>query len=56
MQEKIGRLGEFPAFAGFLFGEVEPDPELLDGSILGAAGAALAATEPWRRRSDRGRG
>ena len=30
VQEKIGRLGEFPAFAGFLFHEVEPDPALLD--------------------------
>src|SRR4249919_164408 len=30
VQEKIGRLGEFPDFAGFLFGEVEPDPALLD--------------------------
>ena len=26
VQEKIGRLGEFPDFAGFLFGDVEPDP------------------------------
>ena len=31
VQEKIARLGEFPAFAGFLFGPVEPDPALLDG-------------------------
>ena len=30
VQEKIGRLGEFPAFAGFLFQDVEPDPALLD--------------------------
>jgi glutamyl-tRNA synthetase len=48
VQEKIARLGEFPAFAGFLFGDVEPDPELLDGSILEAAERGLAATEPWR--------
>ena len=26
VQEKIGRLGEFPGFAGFLFHDVEPDP------------------------------
>ena len=25
MQEKIAKLGEFPAFAGFFFGDVEPD-------------------------------
>ena len=30
VQEKIGRFGEFPGFAGFLFHEVEPDPALLD--------------------------
>jgi glutamyl-tRNA synthetase len=48
VQEKIARLGEFPAYAGFLFGDVEPDPELLDGSILQAAERTLAATEPWR--------
>ena len=47
MQEKIGRLGEFPEFAGFLFHEVEPDPKLLDARILGEAEAALAGVEPW---------
>ena len=30
VQEKIGRFGEFPGFAGFLFHDVEPDPALLD--------------------------
>jgi len=47
VQEKIGRLGEFPAFAGFLFHGVEPDPELLDARILGAAVSALEAVDPW---------
>ena len=47
VQEKIGRFGEFPDFAGFLFREVEPDPALLDARILGAAEAALGSTEPW---------
>jgi glutamyl-tRNA synthetase len=49
VQEKIATLGEFPAFAGFLFGRVEPDPALLEGSrsILDAAALALAATEPF---------
>ena len=30
MQEKIARFGEYPAFAGFFFGDVEPDPAELD--------------------------
>jgi glutamyl-tRNA synthetase len=47
VQEKIGRLGEFPGFAGFLFGEVEPDPELLDERVLDEAGRALERVEPW---------
>jgi glutamyl-tRNA synthetase len=47
VQEKIGRLGEIPSFAGFLFHDVEPDPELLDRRILDAAAEALAPVEPW---------
>jgi glutamyl-tRNA synthetase len=47
VQEKIGRLGEFPEFAGFLFHEVEPDPALLDRDILVSAARALEAVEPW---------
>jgi glutamyl-tRNA synthetase len=47
VQEKIARLGEFPGFAGFLFGDVEPDRALLDGSILEPAAATLEATSPW---------
>ncbi len=47
VQEKIGRLGEFPEFAGFLFGEVEPDPALLDRNLLAGAARALEAVEPW---------
>jgi glutamyl-tRNA synthetase len=47
VQEKIGRLGEFPGFAGFLFHDVEPDPALLDAGILAAARRALEATEQW---------
>jgi glutamyl-tRNA synthetase len=51
VQEKISTLGEFPAFAGFLFERVEPDPELLDGSapIVAAARDELAAVEPFER-------
>ena len=49
VQEKIERLGQFPEFAGFLFGPVEPDPAQLDGSvpILRAAAEELARTEPF---------
>lgn len=47
VQEKIGRLGEFPGFAGFLFHDVAPDPALLDRGILGAAEAALARVSAW---------
>jgi len=47
VQEKIAVLGEFPAFAGFLFGDVDPDPELLDARVLEAAADALAAVEPF---------
>jgi len=47
VQEKIGRLGEFPDFARFLFEDVEPDAALLDATILAAADAALARVEPW---------
>ena len=47
VQEKIGRLGEFPGFAGFLFHEVAPDPSLLDERILVAAEPALTEVDPW---------
>src|SRR5262245_5779695 len=47
VQEKIGRFGEFPGFAGFLFHDVEPNPELLDPRILKATDAALGQVDPW---------
>jgi glutamyl-tRNA synthetase len=49
VQEKIARLGEFPAFAGFLFEPVQPDPALLDGGgpVLAEAGRALSEVEPF---------
>ena len=56
VQEKIGRLGEFQDFAGFLFtDDVEPDPSLLDARILTEAAAELEQLEPWDARADRGR-
>jgi glutamyl-tRNA synthetase len=49
VQEKIERLGQFPEFAGFFFGPVEPDPGLLAGrgQILERAEEALASVEPF---------
>ena len=50
VQEKIPKLGDFPSFAGFLFGDdVALDPALLDagGPTLAAATEALATLEPF---------
>jgi glutamyl-tRNA synthetase len=49
VQEKIARLGEFPAFAGFLFHPVEP-PALgeEDAARLEAAREELAGLDAWR--------
>jgi glutamyl-tRNA synthetase len=49
VQEKIAKLGEYEAFAGFLFRDVEPDPALLDGSapVLAAAEEDLGDLEPF---------
>jgi glutamyl-tRNA synthetase len=46
VQEKIETLGEFPAFAGFLFARVEPEG-VVDGEVLPAAAEALAQVEPF---------
>jgi glutamyl-tRNA synthetase len=47
VQEKIAKLSEYPEFAGFLFGDVEPEPELLDDRVLDEAESALAEVEPF---------
>jgi glutamyl-tRNA synthetase len=49
VQEKIARLAEVPGFAGFLFGDVEPDPADLDGGapMLAATEEALTSLEPF---------
>jgi glutamyl-tRNA synthetase len=49
VQEKIAKLSDYPAFAGFFFGEVEPDAAELDGGapMLAAAREALAILEPF---------
>ena len=55
VQEKIATLGEFPAFAGFLFARVEPDPEKLgDGQMLPAAVGAPGRGGALRGGTDRG--
>ncbi len=53
VQEKIQRLGEFPAFAGFLFHDVEPAASELNGGgpMLEAATAALTSLEPFTAES-----
>ena len=49
VQEKISRLAEYPAFAGFFFQRVEPPPELVDGAgpVLAEARETLAGVEPF---------
>ena len=47
VQEKVGRLGEIPELTGFLFGDVEPDSELLDARTLRSAHTALEGLESW---------
>jgi glutamyl-tRNA synthetase len=49
VQEKIAKLGEYPAYAGFLFEPVEPDRAQLDGGtpVIAEARAALAGLEPF---------
>ncbi len=49
VQEKITKFSDYPAFTGFLFGEVEPDRGLIDGSapVLEEAEHALADLEPF---------
>jgi glutamyl-tRNA synthetase len=50
VQEKIAKLGEFPAFAGFLFHDVEVEPAAFEGrelEILTGARDALSELEPF---------
>jgi glutamyl-tRNA synthetase len=49
VQEKIELLSEFPGYAGFLFGPVQPEAEQLDGSaeLLAATAEALKTLEPY---------
>jgi glutamyl-tRNA synthetase len=49
VQEKLARLGDYAAYAGFLFEPVQPERAQLDGSapIIAEARAALAGLEPF---------
>jgi glutamyl-tRNA synthetase len=47
VQEKIEKLGDFPAFAGFLFRDVDLDGQNVDGRVLEEAERALASVEPF---------
>ncbi|HLX32552.1 MAG TPA: glutamate--tRNA ligase [Gaiellaceae bacterium] len=49
VQEKIAKLSEYPGFAGFFFGDVEPAAAELDGGgqMLVAAEESLASLEPF---------
>jgi len=49
VQEKIAKLSDYPAFAGFFFGDVEPDASELEGGgpMIAAAEDALASLEPF---------
>src|SRR6266849_4132189 len=53
VQEKLARLDEFPAYARFLFEEVQPDPAELNGGadVVAAARDALAELEPFTAES-----
>src|SRR3989440_288558 len=50
VQEKVAKLGEFPAFAGFLFHDVDVDPAALgdgDRDVIVAVRDTLAELEPF---------
>jgi glutamyl-tRNA synthetase len=47
VQEKIARLGEYPAFVAFFFHDVEPDPSGLDPEVLQKACEVLERISDW---------
>jgi glutamyl-tRNA synthetase len=47
VQEKIGKLGEYPEFAGFFFERRDPAEQELDPELLAAAVEALQLVEPF---------
>ena len=50
VQEKIAKLGDFPAFAGFLFHDIEANVDS-DGAVVAAARDVLAELEPFTAES-----
>ena len=54
VQEKISTLGEFPAFARFLFEDVSPDGEPVDADVDARRGRDARAARRLGRRRDRG--
>jgi glutamyl-tRNA synthetase len=50
VQEKIAKLGEFPAFAGFLFHDIEANVDG-EGAVVAAARDVLAELEPFTAES-----
>jgi glutamyl-tRNA synthetase len=51
VQEKIEKLSDFPAFAGFLFGDVSLDGHSLDAKVIAEAERALGEVEPFTAES-----
>src|SRR5436305_3686774 len=51
VQEKIAKLGDFPAFAGFLFHDIEPPDLDGEADVVEAARAALAELDPFTAES-----
>ena len=47
VQAKLTKLSEFPAYARFLFEDVEADPALVDEDALAAAAETLEQLEQW---------
>jgi glutamyl-tRNA synthetase len=47
VQEKIALLAEYPSFAGFFFGDVEPDAAALDPGIAAEAASTLEPVGEW---------
>jgi glutamyl-tRNA synthetase len=49
VQQRIEKLSDFPAVAGFLFEDVQPEPDALDGGgpMIAAAHEALARVDPF---------
>ncbi len=54
VQEKIEKLGDYPAFAGFFFQALDRNGQASDPAIARAAAEALEPVEPFEAARDRG--